>query len=60
MFIVSQLLFGISNMNQKNLIHRDLKPKNILVSHISDEGPIIKIADFGYSQTLNTDIQDGE
>ena len=41
-------------MNHKNLVHRDLKPQNIL---IEDSEPIeVKIADFGFA----TFFKDGE
>jgi len=41
---ITQISSGLYFLNKLNLIHRDLKPHNIL---ISDSG-IIKIADFGF------------
>lgn len=42
-----QLLKGIEHMHSKNVMHRDLKPCNILVNDYS----CIKICDFGISTT---------
>ncbi|CAI5448218.1 unnamed protein product [Caenorhabditis angaria] len=39
----SQILCGISHMHSKDIMHRDMKPENILVTSAN----IIKIADFG-------------
>lgn len=45
-----QLLKGLKYIFSKNLIHRDLKPQNILITNIKD--PQIKIADFGFARYL--------
>lgn len=38
-------------MRQHNLIHRDLKPQNLLLDSDSDRATL-KIADFGFARTL--------
>ena len=48
--IMSQLTSGIAHAHEKGIIHRDIKPQNIL---ILDDG-LIKIADFGIAQALNS------
>ena len=49
--ILGQLAVGLSNLHGEKIIHKDLKPNNILIlvtsSHI-----IIKLADFGFSRLL--------
>lgn len=45
--MMCQLLLGIEFCHAKSVVHRDLKPQNILVS---PEGPTLKICDFGMSQ----------
>jgi serine/threonine protein kinase len=53
---MKQMLKGMIYLNQKNIIHRDIKGANIL---ISDKG-IVKIADFGlarYHEPWNKKIQ---
>lgn len=46
--LIMQLLNGLKGIHGKNIIHGDIKPKNILIS----EG-IVKISDFG----ISTDIE---
>ena len=48
--IMSQLTSGIAHAHEKGIIHRDIKPQNIL---ILDDG-LVKIADFGIAQALNS------
>lgn len=36
-----------------SVIHRDLKPQNILLSHTEGQGLKIKVADFGFARALN-------
>jgi len=45
-FILYQILIGVCVMHQNQILHRDIKPDNILI----DDEDIIKIADFGLSR----------
>lgn len=49
LYIIKQLLSGISYAHKKGFIHRDIKPSNIIVSTENN----IKIMDFGISKSLN-------
>ena len=52
--IAEEILLALNHIHHKNLIHRDLKPQNILME---DFEPLeIKIADFGFA----TFFKDGE
>ena len=46
-----QLCEGIEHAHQKGLIHRDLKPTNILVT-AQDDRPVVKIIDFGVAKAI--------
>ena len=48
--IMTQLTSGIAHAHEKGIIHRDIKPQNVL---ILDDG-LVKIADFGIAQALNS------
>lgn len=44
---------GIQHAHQKGIIHRDIKPDNILV-HDADEGPVPIVIDFGVAKALES------
>lgn len=49
--IVQQICAGLKAMRELNILHRDLKPDNILIDH----GFNLKIADFGSAKVQDTD-----
>ncbi|CAN4118219.1 unnamed protein product [Withania somnifera] len=48
---MQQLASGLKFLRENNLIHRDLKPQNLLLS-TTDENSTLKIADFGFARSL--------
>ncbi len=44
--LFTEILLSIQHAHQRGLIHRDLKPNNILAAHIGDK-PTAKVIDFG-------------
>lgn len=56
-FIMYQILQGIKHIHSKNVIHRDLKPGNILLNKNTYE---IKICDFGLARTVETNMDMNE
>ena len=49
--LIGQVLNALRHMHSKNIIHRDIKPQNILLSH---DG-VIKLIDFGIVKTPNSE-----
>ncbi|XP_077972652.1 uncharacterized protein LOC120332017 isoform X2 [Styela clava] len=47
--LIQQLVNGIAHIHKNNVIHRDLKPDNILVS---EDGMQLKVIDFGLSKKM--------
>ncbi|KAG7964903.1 hypothetical protein I3843_09G195500 [Carya illinoinensis] len=48
---MQQLVAGLQILRENSLIHRDLKPQNLLLS-TSDNNSVLKIADFGFARSL--------
>lgn len=49
---VLQVINGLQFLHSKSVIHRDIKPQNLLLTRQSPDA-IIKIADFGFAKHLN-------
>ncbi|CAK5281160.1 unnamed protein product, partial [Mycena citricolor] len=51
--LMRQLFTGLAYMHSQHVIHRDIKPDNILLT--SDTPPVVKITDFGVAAIVKTD-----
>jgi serine/threonine protein kinase/tetratricopeptide (TPR) repeat protein len=49
---------AIQHAHQKGIIHRDVKPSNVLVS-VQDGRPVPKVIDFGVAKALHQPLADG-
>ncbi|KAJ3341846.1 hypothetical protein HDU93_003967 [Gonapodya sp. JEL0774] len=50
-----QAVSGIAHLHSKKIVHRDVKPENLLMSS-ADADAIVKVADFGLSNMLQDDL----
>jgi serine/threonine protein kinase len=55
--ILQQLLKAVSFMNSNKVIHKDLKPENVMLveSGPSNVFPVVKVIDFGLSELFRTE-----
>jgi len=55
--LFSQACEGVQYAHQKGIIHRDVKPSNILVA-VQGEKPVVKIIDFGVAKAVTQPLTD--
>lgn len=55
--IMKQLLIGVHYLHKNRVLHRDLKPMNLLLGVNYSGEPRIKIADFGLSRTIHLPLR---
>lgn len=53
--IVEQIMCGMKYMNSLGIVHRDIKPHNILLqtNNMCPNGILVKISDFGFAKVMN-------
>ncbi|MBI4970779.1 MAG: protein kinase, partial [Candidatus Omnitrophica bacterium] len=52
--LAQKVAAAVGEYHQSGLIHRDLKPQNILIQALPDRGFVVKIADYGFAGDLST------
>lgn len=53
--IISQLLRAYGYLHSKNVYHRDISPKNVLLK-LYDDAIVVKISDFGLVKIVDSDL----
>lgn len=55
--VVAQLAEVLQYLQAKGVVHRDLKPHNLLIAYVGGSlEPVIKVADFGFARHLTDDM----
>lgn len=52
--ILRQLIFAVQEVHKVGVIHRDIKPGNIILLPSADGAPLLKLIDFGISTPSNS------
>ncbi|HEY0478578.1 MAG TPA: serine/threonine-protein kinase [Kofleriaceae bacterium] len=56
--VLVQICDGLAAAHQVGVVHRDLKPDNVIVVPTSDGAELVKLLDFGVAKLLNRDDED--
>ena len=56
--ILVQLVDGLNHAHERGLVHRDLKPDNIVVTSAADGGPVPRVIDFGLALVDDAEAKD--
>jgi serine/threonine protein kinase len=58
--ITRQLLAGLGAAHSAGVIHRDIKPDNVMIVRDVKGGVVVKLVDFGISKTAQADVDSGK
>ena len=53
--LMKQIMNGIAFLHDRNIVHRDIKPGNILLASTPEHNVVVKLGDFGLSKILDPD-----
>lgn len=52
-WLMEQLCNAVSAAHQQNVVHRDLKPGNVMVARLAGNTTVVKVVDFGISKPMD-------
>lgn len=55
-----ELLKALEAVHRAQIIHRDVKPSNIMIGPDSQEGPRLRLLDFGIGKAMSSAVQDSD
>jgi serine/threonine-protein kinase len=55
LLILRGVLSGLRHAHGLGIVHRDVKPENIMLSSVGDPTPLVKLLDFGLAHDLSSD-----
>lgn len=58
--LVRQAALALQHAHERNLIHRDVKPGNLMLTTVADGSPLVKVLDFGLAQLAQNENAGGE
>jgi serine/threonine protein kinase len=51
--VAHQTLLALGYLHRKNVVHRDIAPDNLMLTHDEDGKPVVKLIDLGIAKTLD-------
>jgi len=51
--VAHQALLALGYLHRKGVIHRDVAPDNLMLTHDEEGGPVVKLIDLGIAKTTN-------
>ena len=49
-FYAAQIILALGHLHSKNIVYRDIKPENIMISADEEDSGYIKLVDFGLAK----------
>ena len=51
--LIRQVLLGLRHAHSAGVLHRDLKPDNVMLTEVTGTGDLVKILDFGFAHIID-------
>mmetsp|Transcript_83350 Transcript_83350/g.97433 ORF Transcript_83350/g.97433 Transcript_83350/m.97433 type:complete len:570 (-) Transcript_83350:89-1798(-) len=54
--VMKQILYAVTYLHSKKVVHKDIKLENLLLQNDSIQNPVVKLIDFGLSEVRKQDV----